>query len=203
MITADDIRETLARCAAYDAAHFPKPSAAMADMWFDHFSQFEHLTKEDLTAAVRKYYNIPSQPVPQPADISKIARGLAIDRYERSSPDSPERLAYEAVCDAKAGAGTGWVMNPLPGPEVSEIKLERRRRAIESYARTFGISAAEAATRMAPAWEERNELDSVAVAAAHRRHAGPPQAIPCPDCGATEPCEHDAEQKDQGPHEVA
>jgi hypothetical protein len=153
-------------------------------MWLEHFSQFRNLTFADLRDAVREYYNQPNQPVPQPANISSLARKYSRERYERSDLDSEERRRHEALCDAKSA------------PELLSIEAaaENRRLAIESYARTFGITEAEAVTRMQPGMDARNELDAVRVATAHLRQSRPPAPVPCPDCGSTKmpcPCEED------------
>lgn len=177
-VTPNDIREAIGRCAAYDPAHFPRPSAAMTAMWIDHFQQFHGVTVDDLKAAVREYYNRPSQPVPQPADISAIARKYVRERYERSELGSIDRQRFEDLCDGKAE------------PERPAI-TSARHTAILGYARKFGISPAEASVRMEPDQGDRNEMDARRVEIAHRR-IEPPAPIRCPDCGSIDvpcPCE--------------
>lgn len=183
MITPDNIREALARCAAYDPAHFPKSSTTIAEMWFEHFAQWTALTHDELRRAVREYYNRPSQPVPQPADISVIARKLHREDFERSELDSPERRDREAICDSKA-------QETLALAPTQVLPM----RAIESFAGKFGISTAEARVRMGRGQGTRNELDARRIEYQHRRLSAPPQPVPCPDCGSTAfpcPCEED------------
>jgi hypothetical protein len=138
-------------------------------------------------AAVTKYHTVHRDHQIQPADLSRLARDEAIDRYERSDLDSQERQAHEALCDSKAA------------PERLEIE-GARQRAIEDFAERFGISRAEAAVRIQPGQGERNHLDSLGVEVAHARQSRPAQPIPCPDCGSQSACEHDQPAEGEGPH---
>lgn len=120
MITMQDIRDALTKCTGYDPVHFPRPSEVMAEAWFEHFSMYPMITRNDLLAAVARYYKTPSRPVPQPADIRVLASEIRRERYERSGLDSAERLEHEAICDAKAVEAA---------PEVADA----RQRAIEGF----------------------------------------------------------------------
>jgi hypothetical protein len=104
------------------------------------------IARGDLLAAVAKYYMRPSQPVPQPADLRVLASEIRRERYERSGLDSAERLAHEAICDAKAAevapevaearrqaiarfAQSGFQPKPLTEAELRRRLVERRRKA--------------------------------------------------------------------------
>jgi hypothetical protein len=104
VISIQDIRDALTMCTGYDPVHMPRPSEVMAQAWMQHFAMYPMVTRDDVLAAIERYYMRPSQPVPQPADIRVLAREIRRERYERSGLDSPERLEHEAICDAKADA---------------------------------------------------------------------------------------------------
>jgi hypothetical protein len=153
------------------------PSDIVVAAWLEHFSYFPHVTRDDLLDAVRVFYIEHRDQQVQAADLAKIARANARERYERSSMDSAARRDHEALCDSKAGA--------------DQPALENRRMDILRYARQFGISPAEAEVRMSPGQGARNELDARRVEVLHRRQGGPPGPVPCPQCGASARCEHD------------
>lgn len=201
MISADDVKQTLARCAGYDPAHFPKRSDVILAAWHDHLMQYPQLTAADLAGAVREYYNQPSQAVPQPADISAIARKYSRERYERSELDSPERLRLEETCNAKAAPeAQGGALPPGTNAELPALasgyvvpegdaeslrKAQGRLAAINAFAAKVGKPVAEV--------EDRYRAATVQEI----RAANPPIPLPCPDCGALEPCEHDKEDEEK------
>jgi len=202
VITEDDIIDALTKCTAYDSAHTPKPSDIVVEAWFEHFSDFRSVTREDLLLAVKEYYRTPRDVQVQPSHISAIARKYSQLRYEESDVDSPERLAYEAICDSKAmpdedhaieaasangdgqtpvgcGGGTGQLVVGV----TSQIPRQDRKAEIEKFAKDF-------ANRPVVASE------GYLSALVELRRTQAPAPVPCPDCGALEKCEHDEEESD-------
>lgn len=135
MIGIQDIRDALTKGTGYDPVHFPRPSEVMAEAWMEHFAMYPKVTRNDLLAAITKYYKTPSRPVPQPADIRVLASEIRRERYERSGLDSPERREHEAVCDAKADARQravaefGFKPEQLTESEYRQRLVERLRKS--------------------------------------------------------------------------
>lgn len=191
MLTRDNIIDALTKCAGYDPVHFPRKSELIANAWCEHFNRWGGLTVQDLMEAVSEYYARPSQPVPQPADISVIARKLHRDRFDRLPLDAPERKAVEAVGDAKAAPeAQGGALPPGAAGELRALNsgchvpagtIERLRSQIGG----IGTLAALNAAGPNPAFRKHIQA---------RNATAPPQPLPCPDCGALEPCEHDNQE---------
>jgi hypothetical protein len=118
VIGMQDIRDALTMGTGYDPVHFPRPSEVMAQAWMQHFSMYPKITRDDLLAAINRYYMRPAQPVPQPADIRVLASEIRRDQFERSGTGSVERLEHEAICDEKATgrqrAIAAFEFNPAP-----------------------------------------------------------------------------------------
>jgi len=148
VIDESDIRLALMRCVGYDPVHFPKPSEVMLAAWIEHFRKFPKLERQNLIDAVAKYYDTPQRPVPQPADISVIARSFWRDEYDRGL----HRDEQEALCDSKS--------------EPDEI--ERRRAVIGRFVGEIG--------KIGPA--VKVPAESIAEIVARQRASAPPQPIP-------------------------
>jgi hypothetical protein len=179
VITRNDIIDALTKCTGYDSAHTPVPNEITVDAWREHFDLFPNVTREDLLRSVTEHFRAKHTDQLTPVDLSDIARKYSRDRIEKSETDSIERQRLEAICDAKAA------------PEVAAIEAAAadRKLAVDSYARIFGITPAEAAVRMNPSRGTANAMDTTAVEVAHVRHSRPPAPVECPDCGLTEvPC---------------
>jgi hypothetical protein len=186
MITRNNVIDALTKCSGYNARNTPVPSDIVVEAWLEHFSQFPDVTGQDLLDAVRDYFTREHDDrLVEPVTIGILARKYSVDRVERSDLDSAERLAHEALCDSKAAE------EDLAIESAAAI----HRHAVESYAKRFGISGAEAEARMKRSMDARNELDAKAIEVAHRRQSAPPAPVPCPDCGSTAvpcPCEADS-----------
>jgi hypothetical protein len=136
-VDMQNIRDALTKCTGYDPVHFPRPSNIVAEAWLEHFSMYPKITGADLLAAVTRYYKRPSQPVPQPADIRVLASEIRRERLDSSDIGSAERLAHEAVCDAKATPDAPQIEArqraiaefDFRRPQLSEA--ERRRRLVD------------------------------------------------------------------------
>lgn len=137
------------RCNHFDP-YLPALTADLARAWGALFAKHK-LDQADLLAAVEVVYDENGRGYrPMVADIVKAARSIRRERYERSDLNSAERLAHEAICDAKA------VEVP---PEVAEAS----RRTIAGFAfRPLQLTEAESRRRLV----ER------------QRRAAPPQPIP-------------------------
>jgi hypothetical protein len=184
MIDRNDVIDALSKCAVYDNQHTPVPDGIVLEAWLEHFDQYRHVTREDLLRAVKDYHNQPHDHQVRPVDISTLARGYSRDRIERSDLDSPERLAHEALCEAKGADEVAAI----------EAAAPQRQQAIDSFARRFGVSPAEAAVRMDPRRGEANERDARQVEVNHVRMSAPAGTPPCPDCSSTDvPCPCEAE----------
>lgn len=184
MITFDDAYDALTKLSGYQPSLTPAPSDIVADAWCEHFEDFPGVTRQDLLMAVKEYGRVTRERQVQPADISSIARKYGRDRIEQSALDSPERLALEAVCDAKAAdtvpstavaaleaGGSGG----RTAAEIPEVVHAARTEAIGKFA--FKPKVA----KMPPE-----------AIAQHQRRAAPPVPLPCPDCGVTAvPCNCD------------
>lgn len=104
MISRNDIADALTKCVGYDPTHMPKPSEIILDAWCEHFALYPHLIRYDLLTAVTHYYRRPAQPVPQPADISAIARDLHRDMAQRWRGCETE--PYEQIVARETGDTT-------------------------------------------------------------------------------------------------
>lgn len=200
MITDDDVIDALTKCTGYDIAHTPKPSVVVVQAWAEHFEDFPGVTREDLLRAVKEYHREPRDVMLQPSHLSRIARKYAQERYERSELDSPERLRLERMSDTKAApdgpalpagvsraALTGSAGPPgssgHPGNLSGRITALSERLSINAPAR--GAYHETAGHVVHPA---------IARIAEEARASSPPAPLPCPDCGSTQPCEHDNEE---------
>ena len=137
MIYEQDVRNMLSRCSGYDPSHFPQPSQVIVAAWLEHFSQFPRLASEDVHNAVRKYYNVGDRKVPQPADISSIARDLWRDRYEREDLEGELHREIEALSEAKAEPEPPMIESHEPPVEA---KREAYQAMLESFAARRGVA---------------------------------------------------------------
>ena len=174
MIQRDDVIDTLTKCAGYDPAKFPQPSAIMADAWCEHLDQFPTLTRQDLLEAVKAYYNTTERRVPQPADISRIARQIHRDRLD----EEEARIIHEDICDRKAGDA------PYSRRKINTdpATIEKRKAALAEFADMFAKR-----TPRQPALAPPENGDSPASAPRSRPKPSPvPRMPPPPGSGGTE-----------------
>lgn len=204
MVTLEDIGKALMRCSGYAPQITPQPSEAVAAAWMEHFSDYPGVTGEDLMKAVKEFFTQPRERQVQPADISAIARKYSRDRWERSDLDSEERLALEAVCNAKAAPDTssaavqalerGGGGGGLPAEDWKGRAALRGPQRLEEI-RNFSFAPKPPAPDADA--DPAKPLDSEALAA-RQREATPPTIPPCPDCGVTAvPCRCDDNEKEQ------
>ena len=132
MLVEQDIRDTLAKCSGYDPTHFPRFSQVILDAWVKHFSFFPLLTRDDVLDAVDTYYRTPERKVPQPADISRIARDAWRARWDAGDEDL--RKAHEALCDSKAAPDDTPALEAGAQPNCDPAVVAARRKAIAGFA---------------------------------------------------------------------
>src|SRR3954466_8469904 len=101
-------------CSGYDSQHTPAASELVVAAWLDHFQIFPNVTREDLLTAVREYHCTEHDKQLTPVALSSIARKYARDRYERSALDSDQRLAHEALCEAKGAEEIAAIESAAP-----------------------------------------------------------------------------------------
>lgn len=121
MITTDDVFDALQKATAYAPDRVPAPSEAVVMAWVEHFEQFPHLTRDDLLAAVSRYYREPHvDHLLQPAHISKTARELHQDHAMREPIHTTERAALEAVpsSDVEHPPGAECARDGCPKPST-------------------------------------------------------------------------------------
>lgn len=143
MVSRTDIIDALTMCSGYDPGHFSQPSRIIVAAWEDHLGQYPGVARDDLLEAVRVYYRTPDRRVPQPADISKIARDLRKSRLDTET-DHEKNLRIAAN---EERLGLPLEDRTFPNGVPSETELlaltssEDRRKAIEHFARTMASKA--------------------------------------------------------------
>ena len=132
MIDDQDVRDVLTKCSAYDPSHFPRESRVIFDAWREHFAMFPLLTRDDVLGAVTTYYLTPERKVPQPADISRIARNAWRERWDQGDEDLRKR--HEALCDSKAAPDDTPSIEAGAEPNSDPAVVAARRQAIAGFA---------------------------------------------------------------------
>lgn len=181
MITETDIAAALAKSAAYDSQHAPKPSKILIAAWVEHFAKYASaVTRADLLEAVTEYHREPHDRILQPADLSSIARVMRGDRLQRSDFDSDRRHAIAAAGDAKSGF-------PVSGIDDAE---GGQPMAIHTPEHTAQKKAHQTRLQRILAQFNADNPDDVQAARYLQNLAESPLRVGCPWCGKDpgQPC---------------